>query len=415
MKSFITLSAWLTLACVGFGQELAPTPPQFGQPGEAVFSTVVTLKHPKKSEDRAAGGRNHLFFTLWVPEGVQTVRGIHVTPFNLDTVEKERSRAIARNWGFAIVGGNFMRVHRDDFAPALLTGLRDLADKSGHAEIANAPLILTSMSAGVGMCVTLTEQMPDRVIACGLVCLEVGPETEKTRDVPMMSIFGERDGRQLEQHEALLPKRRAAFEASWAVTPQWGRRHEWGQANNLLWPFFDEVIHQRLPAEEPPRDGKVALRRYDPTRVWHGDPASWTGRSPTIAHNEKYPGDKLAACWLPGEDVARVWQAFAVRKPLVRITSPTAQGDNQPLSLFDPQAKVTVNVECDAAFPGTKIVLFDRAQLIAELPLKDRKAEFQVGPLEPGLHTFIAHGVDDAGTRELSRPVVTLIQSTVRK
>lgn len=114
-RTVILLSLVFAFACIA--QDAAPpTPPSFGKPGEAIYSTVVALKHPKKSEDRTEGGTNHIFFTLWIPDGVKTVRGIHLTPFNLDTVEKQQSRAFARHWGFAIVGGNFMRVQRDDFA-----------------------------------------------------------------------------------------------------------------------------------------------------------------------------------------------------------------------------------------------------------------------------------------------------------
>ena len=385
-----------------------PEPPKFGQPGDAIFSTAVALKRPKKSEDRAQGGANHVFFTLWIPEGVKVVRGIYHTPFNLETVEKEQSRAMARQWGFAIVGGNFMRVHKDDFAPSLLAGVRDLAAQSGHAELNHAPFIFTSMSAGVGMCVTLAEQLPERTLACGLVCLEVAPETERTRDVPMMSIFGEKDGGQMNAHIERLPKARAALGSSWAIVPQWGRRHEWALANNLLWPFFEEVIRQRYPADATPADGPVKLLRYDPVRVWLGDPADWA----TIAPLEKYPGDKAAACWLPGEDVARVWQSFAVRKPLLRITAPVPQGDKKQLAVFAPGSEVTVQVQCDATFPAQKIALFDRATRLAEAEAKDGKCELRAANLAPGFHTLIVHGFNAAGVEELSRPVTVLIQSS---
>ena len=391
----------------------APEMPRFGKPGEVIHYASVALKNPKKSADRAAGGANHTLFTLWIPEGLKTVRGIYHTPFNLETVEKENSRAMARHWGFALVGGNFMRVRKEEFGPSLLAGVRDLAAQSGHAELNNAPLIFSSMSAGVGMCVTLAEQLPERTLACGLVCLEVGPETERTRDVPMMSIFGERDGKQMPQHEALLPQRRAGFDASWAIIPQWGRKHEWAQANNLLWPFFDEVIRQRLPSDASPADGPVTLRRYDPARVWFGDPASWTGNAATVASAADYPGDKAAACWLPGEDVARVWQAFAVKKPLVRIVSPAPQGDGKPLAIFAPGTEVTVQVQYDAAFPAQRVALFDKAARLTEGDAKDGLCEFRVAGLAPGFHTLIARATSADAAAELSRPVTILIQSPV--
>ena len=388
-----------------------PASLKLGKPGEVIHQTAIKLQQPKKSLDRAEGGPNHVLFTLWIPEGLKTVRGIYHTPFNLDTVEKEQSRAMARNWGFALVGSNFMRVNKTEMGPAFLAGLADLASKSGHAEITHAPLIFTSMSAGTGMCLALAEHLPERTLACGLVALEVGPETAAVRDVPMLTLFGSKDGRQMPQLEALLPKRRAEFDPSWAIAVQWGRGHEWGQANNLLWPFFDEIIRQRLPAAASPASGPVKLRRYESARVWLADPASWKSRMPLIAAAASYPGDKAAACWLPGEAIARVWQAFVVDQPLVRITEPLPQGDKKPLAVFAPGSEVTVLVEVSATFAAQKILLYDRASRLGEAPVNSGKAQLRAGPLAPGFHTLIAHAVNAAGAVELARPVTILIEA----
>ncbi len=388
----------------------APEPLKLGKPGDVIHQTVIRLKQPKKSADRTEGGPNHVLFTLWIPEKLKTVRGIYHTPFNLDTVEKEQSRAIARNWGFALVGGNFMRVGKDEMGPALVAGLADLAAKSGHTELTHAPLIFSSMSAGTGMCLALAEHLLERTIACGLVALEVGPQTPAVRDVPMLTIFGSKDGEQLPRLEALLPQRRAEFDPSWAIAVQWGRKHEWGQANNLLWPFFDEVIRRRFPADAPPANGPVKLLRYDPARVWLADPATWKSRAATIAPAEKFAGEKSAACWLPGEDVARVWQAFVVEKPLVQITEPSTQGDTKPLAVFPSGADVSVKIEIGGAFVAQKILLFDRALRLGEAVAVSGKAELRAGPLAPGFHTLIAQATAADGRTELSRPVTILIQ-----
>ena len=414
----------ITLLCAVLRAELslpaaddpaAPAPLKLGKLGEVIHQTAVRLRQPKKSADRAEGGPNHVLFTLWIPEGLKVVRGIYHTPFNLDTVEKEQSRAMARHWGFALVGGNFMRVNKAEMGPALLAGLADLGGKSGHAELTRAPLIFSSMSAGTGMCLALAEHLPDRTLACGLVALEVGPETPAVRNVPMLTIFGSKDGKQLPQLEALLPKRRAEFDPSWAIAVQWGRGHEWGQANNLLWPFFDEIIRQRYPADASPAGGPVTLRRYDPARVWLADPTSWKNRAPVIAAAASYAGNKAAACWLPGEDVAHVWQSFVVEKPLVQITEPSSQGDKKPLAIFAPGRDVTVQVAVNAAFVAQKIILHDRATRLGEAPVTGGKAEVRTGPLAPGFHTLIAHAVNAKGAVELSRPATILVQSPAKQ
>ena len=52
----------------------APAPLKLGKPGEVFHQTAIALKQPKKSADRAEGGPNHVLFTLWIPEGLKTIR-----------------------------------------------------------------------------------------------------------------------------------------------------------------------------------------------------------------------------------------------------------------------------------------------------------------------------------------------------
>lgn len=374
---------------------------------DTIIRAEVPLKKPKKSDDRIDGGRDHVVFSMWLPEDVPSVRGVYLMPFNVTGVEQQHSRAVCRHWRFALVGSNFMRVDKAECGPALVAGLQDLAARSRHPEVAHAPLIAASMSAGVGMCVALAEQLPDRFLACGLVCLEVGPETNRTSAVPMMSVFGERDGRQMAQHQELLPRRRTDLDSSWAIAVQWGRKHEWGQANNLLWPFFDEVIRHRLSATAP-ADGPAKLRPVDSAAVWYGDPATWTEPTATIAPAGAYAAAGNAACWFPGPLTAHAWQAFVVPRPLVRIVSPSPQGDKQPLSTFDAGDRIPVSLAADAAVPDGRVELHDGDRLLAAGSLRDHRATLDIGPLPPGIHTLIARMAVPGGPVALSRPVVVL-------
>jgi hypothetical protein len=75
---------------------------------------------------------------------------------------------------------------------------------------------------------------------------------------------------------------------------------------------------------------------------------------------------------------------------------------------------VTVQVQCDAAFPARKITLYDRATRLAEANVRDGKCELRIAGLTPGPHTFIAHGFNAEGVEELSRPVTILVQAPAR-
>ncbi len=392
-----------------FAEEPAPPPPLvYGKPGEAIYQTAIKLQTPKKSEDRIAGGKYHVQLAIWLPENVKSIRGIYLAPFNPETVEKEQNRAICRHWQFAIVGTNLMRVSKDEFRTALTRGLKELAVQSQHPEVEHAPLVVASMSAGAGMTVSLAEQMPERMIACGPVCLEVGPQTERTKEVPMITIFGERDGRQMQQLEELLPKQRAAFDAAWAIAPQWRRKHEWGAANNLLWPFFDEVIQQRLPLNSNLDKEPVELTPCAADQSWYAALAAYHDRSAAIAPAAEFKGDRAAACWFPGPRTAAVWQAFVVKEPKLKIAQPLPQGDGKPLAVFKTGEPIEIKAEFLTKDQPKSVVLYDAAAKLQSLECADNSCTTTLKQLAPGIHTLIARAQFPEG-EELSRPVTILV------
>ena len=75
--------------------------------------------------------------------------------------------------------------------------------------------------------------MPERVIAIGPVCLEAGPQNEASMQIPILTIFGERDGKQYEKLMARLKDSRRQS-ARFGIAVQWQRKHEFAKANNLL-------------------------------------------------------------------------------------------------------------------------------------------------------------------------------------
>lgn len=390
-----------------FAEEALPPPLVYGKPGETIYQCAIKLQTPKKSEDRIAGGKFHVQLTLWLPENVKTIRGIYLAPFNPETVEKEQNRAICRHWQFAIVGTNLMRVSKDEFRPVLLSGLKELAAQSQHPEVEHAPLVVASMSAGAGMTVNLAEQLPERMIACGPVCLEVGPQTERTKTVPMITIFGERDGRQMQQLEELLPKQRAAFDAAWAIAPQWRRKHEWGQSNNLLWPFFDEVIQQRLP-QQSSLEKPVELKPCAADQSWYATLAAYDDQPAKISPATEFKGDRAAACWFPGSRTAAVWQAFVVKEPKLKITQPLPQGDGNPLAVYKSGEPIEIKVELLTKDKPRSAVLYDAAEKLQSLEIKGNTGSTTLKDLVPGLHTLIARAQFAEG-EEISRPVTILV------
>lgn len=147
------------------------------------------------------------------------IRGATLNAFYEPTVQQKHWRAAASCWGFAHIGTNLFRVRNDELRTTVLSALTTLAKVSEHPEVEHIPLCFHGMSIGGGLSSRLLEALPERTIAAVPVCLEVGPRDEASRRVPMVTIFGERDGRQMGILSAKLPAARADS-ARWAIAPQ---------------------------------------------------------------------------------------------------------------------------------------------------------------------------------------------------
>jgi hypothetical protein len=359
-----------------------------------------TLKTPRSRDPVLGGARDKVFVRVWIPAGVKTVRGGICNPFSKDEPVSKHWQAACRYWGFAYVQVDFDAVKKDEFA-LLKTGLADLARASKHPELEHLPLCFIGMSRGGGMSMQLAELMPERTVACVPVCLEVGPASEATRRIPVLTVFGEKDGSQMKQLLAKLPAQRKQG-ARWAIAVQWNRRHEFGQANNLSFVFFNDVISRRVPKEVEP--GKpVKLANIALEDGWLGDPANWgkDGKLSTVASWKDFKGDREQACWFPSRRTAAVWQAFVGASKEVTITEPAGLGDRQPFALHSAKKPVAVKLTLASGLKPTAVELWDGDVRLGEK--KEGPWAFDAA-LKPGIHSLYAV-VRQAGREPLtSRP-----------
>lgn len=367
---------------------------------DVVARVELPLKTPRARDPVLGGARDKVYFQVTIPAGVATVRGAVCNPFARDEAVSNHWRAACRHWQFAYLQADFDAVKKEEY-PLLLAALSELAKKSGHPEVEHMPLCFTGMSRGGGMSMQLTELMPERTIASVPVCLEVGPTSAATRKVPVLTVFGEKDGKQLPLLLDKLPKERAQ-EARWALAVQWGRGHEFGQANNLSFVFLDEVISRRLPAKAPPADRPVVLTDFPLEDGWLADPSRWgrDGRRPALHSWKDFPGERAQACWLPGPRVAAVWQAFVGATKEVIITEPPGLGDGQPFAAHAAARPIVVKISVAKDLDAQKVELWDAHQRLAERT--EAPWNFDVS-LQPGIHALVA--IVQAGkTARTSRP-----------
>jgi pimeloyl-ACP methyl ester carboxylesterase len=381
---------------------------------DTLLDVQIKLKQPKKAADRTDGPPDAVPFSIFIPDGTPVVRGAIYNPFNLKQSGQKHWQEAARLWGFAVIGSNHFGVRNEEHAATLLAALKDAAIQTKRPELEHLPLCLVGMSAGSGMSMTFAKQIPDRVIALGLVCLEVGPDAAvpATLKIPTVTVFGEKDGRQMQQLAAKLPKERAAG-AQWAIAVQWGRRHEFGLANNLVVPFFADAIRLRYPKDATPLNGPVKLLDVEEKSGHLADVSSWSTPFPTIAPYAEFKGNPADACWFPSADVAAIWRAFVAKEPKVAITSPLHFSDGKPFVPVPAGQPLDVAFTLPAGVEPKEIQLFEGAQLLATTT--DRNAPIRIDNLPPGIHPLILVVTLADGTRLTSRPVVVIAPRPITK
>ena len=369
--------------------------------GEDVYlETLVKLQTPKKDGNRSKeGGLEHVPFRIWLPSDAKTIRGVVFNPFYTQAVTQEHWQAACRQWDFCILASNFFGAKPDEFPQLIDNALSEFAKQSQHAELAQAKLCPVGMSAGAGMSVKIAELMPGRVIAVGPVCLEVGPRSEASLKIPMLTIFGERDGRQHEKLMAKLPEVRSQA-ARFAIAVQWDRKHEFARANNLLMPLFDAAIRQRLGQPGEP------LKDFPESAGWLGDVSDWKNGIATIAPFAEYKGDKAKACWLPDENTARAWQAFVTYKPPLELKSPPGLGDGQPFILHKVGETITVEIKAELKHESTPPVeVFAGEKTLGQLQAGKLEIQFD----RPGIYPLFLRAQNADGSVRLSRPNTILV------
>jgi hypothetical protein len=374
--------------------------------GGTNLTTSIKLKTPKKST-RGDDRLDAVTISIWIPEGVKVLRGVIINPFYINLVEREDYHELAKLWQFGLIGANFFGVKGDDYG-ALLSAMKEFAANSGHKEIEHLPIVFNGFSAGSGMLMKMAGMWPERVIACGPVGLEVGPDSPETRKIPVITIFGEKDMHQMEKLTRKLPEQRKEG-AMWAIAVNWGLRHEYANANDLVWPFFDQVIRYRLSKNQTALNGPVQLRDYREEDGWLGDISTWNSSFATIRAYKDYTGDKTKAAWFPNEYVARTWQAFVSHRPGLRITYPTSKAEEKTTLTVGSEFEIIT--ESTTSTGAKEVIYYDGCHPLAKKTLGPNRAVFR--GLESGVRALIALSTAD-GKPALSKPVAVVVKPALK-
>ncbi len=293
-------------------------------------------------------------YTVWIPQGVETLRGIVVHQHGcgegscrsgLTGAYDLHWQALAKKHNCALLSPSYEQPGKADCqmwcdprngsAAAFDRSLVDLGKLSGHPELASVPLALWGHSGGGHWCGGMVLTQPERVAAAwlrsGVPLLVANPDRPEIKPytlsraalrVPIMCNPGTKEGVTVKdgRFAKVWPANLAFFEMvrgsggllGIAIDPL--TAHECGNSRYLAIPWLDQCLSLRLP-DQPGQ----ALREVSLEGAWLAEP---TGA--TAIRAAKFEGDPLKVGWLPNETIAEAWMEFRKDTNVVDTTPPPA-------------------------------------------------------------------------------------------
>jgi hypothetical protein len=349
-------------------------------------------------------------YTLWIPDGIQTVRavivhqhgaGIPAAQSGATSAYDLQWQALAKKWDCVLLGPSY-RVLNDatDLTPGgsewwfdprqgsdkvFLRALDELAAKSGHAEISSVPWCLWGHSGGGIWSNVMSMLHPERVLAAFLrsgnvVAFRTRSEFVQPTvppaiyEIPTMVNFGvgERGNRAWDGSIAIFEEYRAQGSPI-GLAPDPRTAHWCGDSRYLAIPFFEACLQMRLS------DWPKILKPVDMSSAWlaahFGD---------TAVPAAEFKGDPNKAVWLPNAAVAKIWMEYVRSGTIVNASIPPAPANVRVKADVNHGNEVTWDTEVDMVSGlGGFIVLRD-GHGIARLPIQPPEAVYG-RPLFQGL------------------------------
>lgn len=286
-------------------------------------------------------------FTLWIPEGVKTLRGVIVHQHGcgegscksgLTGAYDLHWQALAKKHDSALLAPAYEQPEkancqlwcdpRNGSDAAFQKALAELGEKSKHPELTKVPWALWGHSGGGHWAGGMALLHPDRVAAAwlrsGVPPLQGGKAYEisdAALQVPIMCNLGTKEGVTVkdDRFSGVWPGVESYFNemrrkgALVSVSADPLTSHECGNQRYLAIPWLDACLTARLP-----KTGEM-LREMPTDDVWLAD-VNGTEALPI----KKYAGEPLKAIWLPNEAIAKAWMQYVKDTAVADSTPPPA-------------------------------------------------------------------------------------------
>lgn len=346
---------WLLLLVTVFSNELVAQQPPYDVYPKTEPPYFRVRYEPSDHPGKLAYG---VSYTVWVPENVKTLRGVIVHQHGcgpgscksgLTAAFDLHWQALARKHDCALLGTSYEQPDktadcqlwcdpRNGSSEAFQTALADLANSSGHPELASVPWALWGHSGGGHWAGGMVMLHPERIAAAwlrsGVPLFEansdrtsIKPHTlpEAALHVPIMCNPGTKEGFTVKdgRFAGVWPANVAFFNAvrsraglvGIAIDPL--TAHECGNQRYLAIRWLDTCLAYRLPEE-----AGQPLHKIPATDAWLA-PMEGT----EAFKLSEFRGEPLEASWLPNESFARLWMQY-VKDTKISDSTPPAQPTN---------------------------------------------------------------------------------------
>jgi hypothetical protein len=361
------------------------------------ISEAATFNVTIMPREQDANGEAH--YRLWIPDEVETLRGIIVRQhgcgpgarkLGLEHADDPQWQALAKKWDCALLGSQLWApeedcstwtIPADGSASSFFRALDYFADKTGHPEVKHVPWCLWGHSGGAMWVCNMTYLYPERVIATfprsgGLAPLErefkrsqpqtfdSSPEAYK---VPILFCFGETEEVPDTRFYNGVAAARQLFEhgrkhgAPWSIAVHPGSNHENSNSRLLAVRYFDAAMKYRLPeAVENPKQ-PIAPLNPDYEKSFVADVKTFK-----LFRENEYPRDTSAMAWFPNIHAARAWQELSRRGSIADGTPPPAPTE-VTLTKQGAQWKLTWKAEADVESGIGSFRIYRGQEMIGEV------------------------------------------------
>jgi len=348
-------------------------------------------------------------YTLWIPDGVKTVRGIIVHQHGAGIAAAKSGasaaydlhwQALAKKWDCALLGPSYhVLTEKTDDSPGgsqlwfdprrgsektFLRALKDFSAQSGHPEIETVPWVLWGHSGGGIWSDVMSTLHPDRIAAMWLRSGSAGMWRSKTNFaqtqisdalyvIPTMCNSGiQEKGRGPWDGPLATFKDYRGHGAPIGFAPDPLTAHWCGNSRYLAIPFLDACLAMRLPD----KDGKdQTLKPIDMSKAWL---APLLGDTAVPAAS--YQGNPNEAVWLPDEAVAKGWMEYVKTGGVSDTTPPPAPFDVKVKDLGDQGSEITWDAEADLESGIRNFIVLRDGQELGNLPAVNL-VRFQARPM----------------------------------